>query len=867
MTLHRAAFDPPAARLAVVARSLPETDILRPLWDAGEDAWLREDARFRPTPWGRWVLADHWLVNDELVRQLRAAEHPELSLAEQLTILAKLMRRPTAFCEGDPRLRVDGDRVRLHPSELTNEPLLEQVGESEQYTTHLPVLSLKAAAASEPAGEWGPDSEPQQVRALGWVRVDTRPLNRRMFVAQVRGQSMDAGHRPIEDGDRVIFSYTFHKGIAYDAGSTEPTVLVRGEFSDPESGAAYAVKRWVRDSDEVRLRSTNPDKERYPDIVVPAADADHIRIVATFDRVLKPADYARQPKPRTPQGRRRLEGHLARAEAAERMEARARAFFEGRPREGSEGEDDSYLGARIVCLPADAGGTCLELGPLPHLDRVVKRLRALADDWESVVLAGNARERAVRVPVAPGGGPWRWEAVGFEGDEEIGMPACDAAALPKDAATVFRVDAGGIGNLVATRALSPGQHYRIVGPPDLASPSEASPLVAGWWMWDLALENEPAELVLAGLGALGLSLGEPAPSLEWALVPPGVWRRTPSAQSYAVGNAGAEVFLRARGLPGDEPAVLFVHGPGGGEQVPIEGADALVSLGAPTAGRWGCELLHPRVAVPPATLFFEVVAEPPVLPGAACELRAGEQPLEDGSEVDLHANPALVVCAPPGWPVTLRWRGLADVDLGRVHADADGQVDVGLALPALRERASHARLATLVVDVGELGARSLRHVRRAATDDLVAAVTVLWSKVATTVRASPGEWALLEGLWFRKLTEQLGYGMHPVPPMSDTEFGLWQLTVDEPAEAGISRTAVRVLVLTVAVSETLASSGDILDRVCRAVGVREAIVSDGVNWSLYRRGVRLARRVWNMDEIVGSGALAAWLAEFAEEAQ
>ena len=35
--------------------SFTEAEALRPFYDAGEPARLREDIRFRSTPWGRWA--------------------------------------------------------------------------------------------------------------------------------------------------------------------------------------------------------------------------------------------------------------------------------------------------------------------------------------------------------------------------------------------------------------------------------------------------------------------------------------------------------------------------------------------------------------------------------------------------------------------------------------------------------------------------------------------------------------------------------------------------------------------------------------------------------------------------------------------
>ena len=63
----------------------------------------------------------------------------------------------------------------------------------EKYVSHLPIRNLEAVAASEPEGEWGPNAQEDMGDVLGWVRVNMPGvvLNDRMFVARIKGQSMD----------------------------------------------------------------------------------------------------------------------------------------------------------------------------------------------------------------------------------------------------------------------------------------------------------------------------------------------------------------------------------------------------------------------------------------------------------------------------------------------------------------------------------------------------------------------------------------------------------------------------------------------------------------------------------------------------
>lgn len=254
-------FDALVDQLASARASVAEDELLGALWAQGEDGWLREDARFRPTPWGRWIRSDRYLVNDLLVRALRRERVSELDLAEQLALLDRVTGLPTVWCGGDPRLRFEGGAVRLAPSELSGAPLVEQAPNAGQFTTHLPLLTLKAAAASQPAGEWGAGAQAQAVEPLGWLRVRMagERLNPRMFVSHIRGHSMDDGRSGLVDGALAVFEFSFYDGMAYAPSIATPVVLVRGQLADPDLGS-YAVKQWRADGDAARLVSLNPDK-------------------------------------------------------------------------------------------------------------------------------------------------------------------------------------------------------------------------------------------------------------------------------------------------------------------------------------------------------------------------------------------------------------------------------------------------------------------------------------------------------------------------------------------------------------------------------------------------------------------------------
>lgn len=102
-------LDGAAARLSSVGLSESEFEALGDAWGRGEDVRLREDPRFRPTPWGRWVAAGRELVNDRVhTRLLSGDAGASIPLAEALgeTPLG-------VFCSGDPRFRFTAGAIRI----------------------------------------------------------------------------------------------------------------------------------------------------------------------------------------------------------------------------------------------------------------------------------------------------------------------------------------------------------------------------------------------------------------------------------------------------------------------------------------------------------------------------------------------------------------------------------------------------------------------------------------------------------------------------------------------------------------------------------------------------------------------------------
>ena len=105
-------FTPIFERFGSADVSFSEADALKePFWDVGEPARLREDIRFRRTPWGRWIRSDRWIANDRVLAVLAESEGAPCSLDEALAAIPA--RLPLVFCTGDTRFRLEGRTLTL----------------------------------------------------------------------------------------------------------------------------------------------------------------------------------------------------------------------------------------------------------------------------------------------------------------------------------------------------------------------------------------------------------------------------------------------------------------------------------------------------------------------------------------------------------------------------------------------------------------------------------------------------------------------------------------------------------------------------------------------------------------------------------
>jgi SOS-response transcriptional repressor LexA len=150
--------------------------------------------------------------------------------------------------------------------------LIQSPAMAERFTRFVPVYTLEAAA-----GLWGPETEPAQA---GWTDVSRFNPRRGMFVARVRGRSMET---KIPDGSWCLFRKC-------PPGSREgKIVLVQfNAMGDVETGGRYTVKKYhsekavTEDSwthQRIQLLPLNPE---FKPIEVEPPEAEQMVVVGEF---------------------------------------------------------------------------------------------------------------------------------------------------------------------------------------------------------------------------------------------------------------------------------------------------------------------------------------------------------------------------------------------------------------------------------------------------------------------------------------------------------------------------------------------------------------------------------------------------------
>lgn len=657
-------------------------------------------------------------------------------------------------------------------------------------------------------------------------------------------------------------------GIANKPAASLPDEPATEDDETADDGVepqAAEVDEDARDDayDAVSVDASPSEETNAPDLGVAEADeamggdtdaesfgADPTERRANAARGRRSISAEHRPHVAARPGQRNITGQAGLDEQAKRLGRRVASFFDGA---GPDADDEEATAGscvawqtKLVCVDVATGGLQFEIGPLDGLPPFVKKLRVLGDkDWDAFVLAANAKLRPTRVSVRPGTGPWRWEAVGFEDEQDLGLDQLALGALDVTTPLVFRVDADGVGQLVTSTTLSLGQSYRLLLPPNVGGEAGTA-LVDGWRIWALDLATQLSSLTADALETLGVGVGEASPRLEWALASASAWRTSARGDSYPVFDEGTELFVNLNGVAlddGDE-AMLFLHGPAGTERLALS-TSGLVSLGKPAAGRWACALLHSRTNVQTATLVFEVAQSVRDYVSAAWAMSVP------------HGLASLEATAPPGWPISVRWGGLGahEETIAAVYASDDRTVSFEGVHLLLDARAARASVADLVVDFRELGRRLLPLDGRASLEEVRTQFISLWQQRANLVQSRKGMWLQLMPTWFEPMTTRLGYGVESLalPDGADAPYDLaaWLLTIDERTTGSITRSPSRVLVLTTDVGSVLRDLRAWIDNACTAARVRDAIVTDGTRWAVHRKGDRqLRRREWSLEHAI-----------------
>ena len=176
-----ASLDGVAARLAAVGTSETEFEALGDVWARGEDVRLREDPRFRATPWGRWVAAGRELLNDRLHARLVGG-----GSGDSIPLAAALGETPLGvFCPGDPRLRFAGGEIRVR-GESDESGCRDLTSVAGQETIRARLKAALERTTASPASETGdvpptpPERRPARLVCLaadeGGLHVETDPV-------------------------------------------------------------------------------------------------------------------------------------------------------------------------------------------------------------------------------------------------------------------------------------------------------------------------------------------------------------------------------------------------------------------------------------------------------------------------------------------------------------------------------------------------------------------------------------------------------------------------------------------------------------------------------------------------------------------
>jgi hypothetical protein len=859
--------------------SFSEAELLCSLfWNAKEPALLREDLRFKQTPWKRWILSSHFLVNDTFSDLCRDHERSKYSLSQLLKDYEVFIKRPCVFCPADPRFVLQNDELRLAATELSKQPLVEEAAEFEKYITHLPLNSLKAVAASEPLGQWGPHAQEETVDVLGWVKVKIpgRKLNDRMFVAQIQGQSMDDGKSGLVDRKFAVFE------LWPEGTRQNKNVLVRGSFNDPETGS-YTFKKYVadqRDSEgyhhEICLVSLNPDKILYPDIVLQPETDDDLTIIAQFIDILDEGSYSRKPKKQVHKSRRDISSAESLNSIKTRLEKATSSFFESDKREGKGKETSEELSqSRWVCFSAENGGLHIEIDPL-SLPKIAKILKIYAEGIEQRRLASNLRHRPTLIPFIPQSSQVSFSIPGFEQDFEEEMNSLTLRGLSENQVTVFKVGSDDRGALISDFDLTLGQEYRIIVPPnlDLLIPDdeESHSLKGGWMLWELSLSGHPTEETNTLLSQLGLNIKDnTSPQLSWQLVSPIRYERTVKQEQYPCFKLGSNPLLKISGMQtqtdGEASVFLSVNHELRNISLP-EGNGWWLEIDDLPVGKYLLDVHHSRKRFEIEKAAFAIVDGQFELPSAKPKLHlmddsdnVEERTAETGQVTRISQGDLTQldfegwnIIAPPFWNIHHFLQTNIVRYFPRIEVGSSGDYSLAAQDNLIKNHIVKSSHANWCLNLEELGQIQIEHDRGQSPEHVQKTVIQLLTDRGGSIDHLLGSLPELKQSWLEPLLMHLGYRLESLSPAQQLEtlenVALFTLHVIERKQDQIIEEPCYLLIWAPNLSEFQDSLSttkfQFIHNTLSDHGLWDSIITDGKNFMMNKRGSQLTRKTYDV---------------------
>lgn len=205
-------------------------------------------------------------------------EIPEIAEANE-TSKGKLTASFRAYTEYVESTLSDDELAEMIFGENSDEeecetPVVAQIGKKQQFTTHLPLYSIRAAC--------GKFTDDEEAEIEGWVNVEDKGIkaSEDLFVVHAKGHSMEPR---IHDGDLCVFRF-------YQGGTRKDSIVLTELTSrDLDYGGMYTIKKYysemaydedgVMQHSKVVLRSLNPN---YDNIEITEEDASEMRTIGIF---------------------------------------------------------------------------------------------------------------------------------------------------------------------------------------------------------------------------------------------------------------------------------------------------------------------------------------------------------------------------------------------------------------------------------------------------------------------------------------------------------------------------------------------------------------------------------------------------------